>query len=174
MKRFPPIIAVVLACAALPPGATADSASPRHRVIVSTDIGGIDFDDFQSMVHLFVYADSLDLEGVIASPHGAGRKEHILTVVDRYERDYPNLKTWSDRYPTPAALRTITKQGQTEVAPYAGVRGPTEGSERVGTAAQSPRPAHHRRRHDRAVRRLRTRAADGRKRARAAAGAHGD
>ncbi len=29
----------------------------RYRVIVSTDIGGTDPDDFQSMVHLLVYAD---------------------------------------------------------------------------------------------------------------------
>lgn len=43
----------------------------RHRVIVSTDIGGTDFDDFQSMVHLLLYADVLDIEGLISSPYGA-------------------------------------------------------------------------------------------------------
>lgn len=35
----------------------------RRRVIVSTDIGGTDPDDFQSMVHLLVYADCFDIEG---------------------------------------------------------------------------------------------------------------
>ncbi len=37
-------------------------AGVRHRVLVSTDIGGTDPDDVQSMVHLLVYADSFDLE----------------------------------------------------------------------------------------------------------------
>ena len=45
----------------------------RHRVIVSTDIGGTDPDDFQSMVHLLVYGDVLDIEGLISSPFGDGR-----------------------------------------------------------------------------------------------------
>src|SRR5688572_15957494 len=49
----------------------------RPRVIVSTDIGGTDPDDLQSMAHLLVYADVLDLEGLISSPFGAGKKEHI-------------------------------------------------------------------------------------------------
>ena len=80
-------------------------AGHRHRVLVSTDIGGTDPDDFQSMVHLFVYADCFDVEGLDSSPYGPGRKEHILQVIDHYERDYANLRTYSDRYPTPAALR---------------------------------------------------------------------
>jgi hypothetical protein len=116
----------------------------RARVIVSTDIGGTDFDDFQSMVHLLLYADVLDLEGLISSPYGAGRKKHILQVIERYERDYPNLRTHSDRYPTPAALRAITKQGETEIAPYAGVRQSTEGSNWIVQCARrdDARPLH--------------------------------
>lgn len=114
------------------------------RVIVSTDAGGTDFDDFQSVVHLLLYADRLDLEGLISSPYGGGRKEHILHVIDVYERDYPNLRTHSVRYPTPEALRTITKQGETETAPYAGVRRPTEGSAWIIQCARrdAPRPLH--------------------------------
>src|SRR5215467_4922785 len=70
------------------------------RVIVSTDIGGTDYDDFQSMVHLLVYADRFDIEGLISSPYGGGRKDQILKVLDAYERDYPNLHSHSHRYPT--------------------------------------------------------------------------
>ena len=33
------------------------AAGERHRVMVSTDIGGSDLDDFQSMVHFLVYCD---------------------------------------------------------------------------------------------------------------------
>src|SRR5215216_2155515 len=82
----------------------------RHRVLVSTDIGGTDPDDQQSMVHLLLYADVFDLEGLVSSPYGPGRKSHILEVIDRYEQDFPNLRTYSDRYPTPDAVRAITKQ----------------------------------------------------------------
>jgi hypothetical protein len=119
-------------------------AGCRHRVLVSTDIGGTDPDDFQSMVHLLVYADSFDIEGLVSSPYGPGRKEHILDVIDCYANDYANLKTYSDRYPTPDALRAITKQGETERAPYAGVRRSTEGSQWIVECARrdDPRPLH--------------------------------
>ena len=50
-------------------------AGHRYRVLVSTDIGGTDPDDFQSMVHLLVYADAFDIEGLVSSPYGPGRKE---------------------------------------------------------------------------------------------------
>ncbi|MBW3628646.1 MAG: DUF1593 domain-containing protein [Gemmatimonadetes bacterium] len=101
----------------------------RDRVVVSTDIGGTDPDDFQSMVHLLVYADSLDLEGLISSPYGPGRKQHILEVIGHYERDYASLRTYSDEYPTPDGLRSISKQGAIEGPGYSGVGRTTEGSE---------------------------------------------
>ncbi|MFN3150201.1 nucleoside hydrolase-like domain-containing protein [Bremerella sp.] len=120
------------------------SAADKHRVIVSTDIGGTDPDDFQSMVHLLVYADCLDIEGLISSPFGPGRKQHILDVIACYEKDYKNLRTYSDEYPTPDALRAMTKQGETESAPYAGVRDSTEGSRWIVECAlrDDPRPLH--------------------------------
>jgi hypothetical protein len=116
----------------------------RHRVLVSSDIGGTDPDDFQSMVHLLLYADVLDIEGLVSSPFGPGRKAHILEVIARYEQDYANLRTYSDRYPTPEALRALTKQGETESAPYAGVRRSTEGSDWIVSCARrdDPRPLH--------------------------------
>src|SRR5699024_6734168 len=57
-------------------------AGDRYRVVVSTDIGGTDPDDFQSMVHLLLYADVLDIEGLISSPYGPGRKEDSLRAID--------------------------------------------------------------------------------------------
>lgn len=116
----------------------------KPRVIVSTDIGGTDFDDFQSLVHVLLYADVLELEGLISSPPGAGRASHILSVIEHYATDYPKLKTWSADYPTPVALRAITKQGETEIAPYAGVRRSTEGSQWIVQCARrnDPRPLH--------------------------------
>jgi hypothetical protein len=151
MKKL--VVTVGVCCLVAVPGLAADSGPdgragdterPQRRVVVSTDIGGTDPDDFQSMVHLLVYADVLDIEGIISSPFGPGRKEHILQVIDCYEEDYANLKTYSDRYPTPDALRAITKQGETEWAPDAGVRRSTEGSQWIIECARrdDPRPLH--------------------------------
>ena len=108
---------------------TADTITDtRARVIVSTDIGGTDPDDFQSMVHLLVYADMLDIEGLISSPYGFGRAEHILQVIRYYEQDYPNLKTYSDKYPTADELRAVTEQGAYDFAGQEGISQATEGS----------------------------------------------
>jgi hypothetical protein len=110
--------------------------------VVSTDIGGTDPDDFQSMVHLLLYADVFDIEGLIASPYGPGRKSDILQVIDHYERDYPSLQRHSAAYPTPDDLRAVTKQGATERAGYRVVGSPTEGSEWIieRARAEEPRP----------------------------------
>jgi len=119
-------------------------AGHRYRVIVSTDIGGTDPDDFQSMVHLLLYADVFDIEGLISSSgiSGPGRTQDILDVIDCYEKDYANLRTHSQEYPTPDALRALTKQGETEFVPYPGVQSPTEGSEWIVECARrdDPRP----------------------------------
>jgi hypothetical protein len=118
-------------------------AGHRYRVIVSTDIGGTGPDDFQSMVHFLIYANCFDIEGLVSlAAIGPGRKKDILDVTDCYEQDYPNLKTYSDKYPPPDALRALTKQGETKIVPYAGVQSATEGSEWIVTCARrdDPRP----------------------------------
>jgi hypothetical protein len=93
-------------------------------------------------VHLLIYADCFEIEGLISSPYGGGRKEHILKVIDAYERDYPNLKTYSARYPTPQQLRSVTKQGALDSAGLAGFTESSEGSNWIIQCAKrdDPRP----------------------------------
>ena len=55
----------------LAPGPCATAAPPKHRVIVSTDIGGSDPDDFQSMVHYLVYLLNGDADAP-EKPHWGG------------------------------------------------------------------------------------------------------
>lgn len=114
----------------------------RYRVIVSTDIGGSDPDDFQSMVHYLLYSDLFDTEGLISSPWGLGTVKDIHDVIDRYEIDYPNLRSYSTNYPTPEFLRSVTKQGAIDIAPYKGYKQATEGSEWIIQCAKrdDPRP----------------------------------
>ncbi len=108
----------------------------RHRVIVSSDIGGTDPDDFQSMVHLLMYADVLDIEGIVSSPFGPGRLEHIHQVIDRYALDYPTLRKVSAKYPTPAQLKAISKQGALEAPGRRGFGSPTAGSDWIVRCAR--------------------------------------
>lgn len=106
-----PALASLAAMMAAPP---AQAAEAKPRVIVSTDIGGSDPDDFQSMVHYLVYADRFDTEGLISSPPGAGRADAILECLTAYEADYPQLHARSAGYPTAEALRATVRQGATE------------------------------------------------------------
>jgi hypothetical protein len=149
MSNRPHLLHLIRACgfflaATLAGSSLADPAAPRPRVIVSTDAGGTDFDDFQSLVHVLLCADVLELEGLVSSPYGGGRKERILEVLELYAHDYPQLRAHAPGYPSPDALRAVTKQGETEVAPYAGVRRTTEGSDWIVRCARrdDPRPLH--------------------------------
>ncbi len=85
----------------------------KPRVFISTDLGGMDPDDHQSLVHLLLYADVLEINGLVSSPPGVGRVKDILEVLDAYENDYDALLTWGD-YPKPQALRDVCKQGLTQ------------------------------------------------------------
>lgn len=120
------------------PALSRAATAGKPRVIVSTDIGGTDFDDFQSLVHLLLYSDMIDLEGLIASPWGEGRdrKRHLMTLISVYERDYPNLRAWSTAYPTPDYLRGICYQGGSDLAGPQGWGTPTSGSNAIIAAAR--------------------------------------
>lgn len=100
----------------------------RFRVVVSSDIGGSDNDDYQSMAHFLIYADLFDVEGLISSPPKQGRAKHIREVIDAYEKDYAHLIQSSSNYPKPEQLRDLTKQGAVDPAPAQGFSVSTEGS----------------------------------------------
>ncbi len=113
-------------------------AGDRPRVIVSTDIGGSDPDDCQSLIHLLLYADVLDLEGIVASPPGKGRLRDILEVLDTWEADYGNLVRHAPSYPPADALRQIAFQGAVNAAPPAGWSRATDGSRHILRCARRP------------------------------------
>ena len=102
----------------------------RPRILISTDIGGTDSDDNQSMMHFLLYCNKFDVEGIVSSPsYGYGRKSEITRMIDLYEKDLPTLKKHETNWPTPDYLRSISKQGKMGAAPLAGYSYATEGSD---------------------------------------------
>src|SRR5690606_35217790 len=110
----------------------------KHRILVSTDIGGTDPDDFQSMTHLMMYSDLFRIEGLISSPFGDGRKADLLKMIDRYEQDFPKLYSHNRALTPPDRLRAVCKQGAIASAPYSGYASATEGSDWIIKCAKAP------------------------------------
>ncbi len=101
----------------------------KPRVLISTDIGGTDPDDYQSMIHALMYADLYELEGLISSPFGEGTTKDIEMIIDLYEKDLPQLIKQAPALPDPQFLRSICKQGSKLEAPFKGFTTASEGSD---------------------------------------------
>lgn len=115
----------------------------KPRVLISTDIGGTDPDDNQSMAHLLMYTDKFNIEGLVSSPsYGKGSKDEILRMISLYEKDLPKLKMHQKDFPEPGYLRSVTRQGRRGNAPYSGYSTATEGSNWIISCAKkkSPQP----------------------------------
>lgn len=102
----------------------------KPRILISTDIGGTDPDDNQSMTHFLMYSNLFNTEGLVSSPsYGDGTKQEILRMIDLYAKDLPKLSQHAKDYPTPDALRSVCKQGRHGAAPFKGYATATEGSD---------------------------------------------
>lgn len=89
-------------------------SSTKHRVVVLTDMGA-DPDDEQSLVRLLLYANQIDIDGIVATTscwHRNGiRPDFIDTILDAYEKVQPNLSKHEEGYPSAKALRKVVKNG---------------------------------------------------------------
>ncbi|MCF0209432.1 MAG: DUF1593 domain-containing protein, partial [Bacteroidaceae bacterium] len=112
---------------------TAFSKIPKKpRILISTDIGGTDPDDNQSLVHFMMYSDLFNIEGIVSSPSfGNGSKQEILRMIDIYTKDYAKLKRKNPRLLSPKRLKKLCTQGRKGLAPYCGYDKPTEGSKLI-------------------------------------------
>lgn len=126
-KNFISILIVAL----LPFVSLAQKPVPQKpRILISTDIGGTDPDDNQSLAHLLMYSDKFDIEGLVSSPsYGEGSKKEILRMIDLYEKDLPKLLAHQAGMIPAQKLRDVTRQGQKGRATYAGFATATEGSD---------------------------------------------
>ena len=54
----------------------------KPRILISTDIGGTDPDDNQSLAHLLMYSDRFQIEGLVSSPsYGKGNVSISLIFI---------------------------------------------------------------------------------------------
>ena len=104
----------------------------RHRLLVLTDIEA-DPDDTQSLVRLLLYANVIDIEGLVAttSVHMKTRvnPESIERVVRAYGEVQPNLSLHQEGYPTQEELLALVKQGRPEY----GMQGVGDGKDSEGS-----------------------------------------
>lgn len=105
----------------------------QTRMIVMTDIGGSDPDDTQSLIHLMLTLDDVELAGIISQhawvPYGTGALQLINNIIDGYEQCLPNLRVHRQKFPDAKYLRSIVKEGQREAA----MKGVGEGKDSEGS-----------------------------------------
>ena len=107
-------------------------AVERPRVVVLTDITN-EPDDEQSLVRLLVYANEVDIEGLIATTSVWLRDrvspETILDHVEAYGQVRANLSVHAEGFPSAAQLRAGVKAGRAEY----GMAGVGEGKSSEGS-----------------------------------------
>lgn len=91
------------------------SFAQKSRLIVTTDLGGTDPDDIQSMMHLLVCSNTVDIEGIISQQawmNDADKTHYVRKVVDDFCEVLPCLTRHAQGYPTAGYLRSIIAKGQ--------------------------------------------------------------
>lgn len=94
---------------------TQNVENENSRLIVTTDLGGSDPDDIQSLIHLLVCSNMVDIEGIISSNawvKGPDNSHKIMELVDSFGVVLPNLKVHMSGFPDIEYLRSIVKRGQ--------------------------------------------------------------
>lgn len=104
----------------------------KHRLLVLTDIEA-DPDDAQTLVRLLLYANQIDIEGLIATTSVHQRSmvapESIRKIIDAYGEVRGNLAEHEDDFPEANALRAFVKQG----LPIYGMEGVGPGKDSEGS-----------------------------------------
>lgn len=105
------MLAALLACVPGP-----GFAEPKQRLMVLSDIEA-DPDDSQSLVRLLLYANQIDIEGIVAttSTHQKSRiaPESMHAIIDAYGRIQPNLLKHEPGFPKAEALNALVRSGST-------------------------------------------------------------
>ena len=82
MQTTVKLMAALLLLLMTTPTMARQKPAEKYRVLISTDIGGTDPDDNQSLAHLMMYSDEFQLEGLVSSPSfGSGSAKEILHMI---------------------------------------------------------------------------------------------
>jgi hypothetical protein len=104
----------------------------KHRVIILSDIGA-DPDDTQSFVRLFLYANEIDIRGLIATTScwykTRVNPESIKKIINAYGKVQPNLIKHDADFPVAQTLLQLVKQG----LPKYGMEGVGNGNDSQGS-----------------------------------------
>ncbi|SFU91861.1 DUF1593 domain-containing protein [Pseudoduganella namucuonensis] len=139
-----PLAVALLAVGTGPDGAQAadggaDGHAARQRIFVLSDIGN-EPDDQMSLVRLLVYANALDIEGLVATTstwqRQTTRPDTMAALVDAYGQVRPNLLKHADGWPAAAALKALVSSGPSAYG-MAAIRpdAPSPGARRLIEAA---------------------------------------
>lgn len=113
-------------------GRTPEPSVRPPRLLVLSDIEA-DPDDTQSFVRLFLYANEIELQGLVATTSTWKRTsvapESIRALIAAYAKVQPNLLKHDPRYPAPAALQALVKTGR----PAYGMTGVGDGLDSEGS-----------------------------------------
>lgn len=133
------VLSALLGLASLcmtPPAASQTASLPssvKPRVFVLTDIEN-EPDDTQSLVRLLLYANDLDLRGLVATTSTHMRDsvhpESIRRVIQRYGQVLPRLREHDRAYPDASQLLALVASGQ----PGYGMQAIGEGRDSPGSA----------------------------------------
>ncbi|GAB5401870.1 MAG: DUF1593 domain-containing protein [Aureliella sp.] len=105
-------------------GAEPQKNTPKHRLIIMADMGN-EPDEEQQMMHLLIYANKIDIEGLIAcsgkylhADRTDGRTsvhpEKFVRLIDGYASVVSNLALHEPGWPTADYLYSIVKAGTAE------------------------------------------------------------
>ncbi len=108
------------------------SQDNKDRVIILTDIEA-DPDDTQSLVRLFLYANQIDIKGIVATTScwltSRIHPESIQKVIDAYSEIQPNLLKHEAGFPEAGTLSMLIKEG----LPLYGMKGVGVGMDSEGS-----------------------------------------
>lgn len=97
----------------------------KPRVLISTDLGGYDNDDAQSMIHALLYANEVDYRGfVMTRTLDGGTVNGVRTsgsamlreMLAAYNEDLPNLRAHDSTFPSAATLSARIAEGTSNPA----------------------------------------------------------
>jgi len=107
-------------------------SSQKNRVIILTDIEA-DPDDTQSLVRLLLYANEIDIKGLVATTScwlkSEVNPESINRIIKAYGEVHPNLLKHDDDFPGADQLLQLVKQG----LPEYGMPGVGDGKDSEGS-----------------------------------------